>query len=187
MRKYWKEIEQMGWGTRSTDYTELAKEFYAKWGKRKRQAVRRFAGKMVSKLYLRVDVWKKQKNQSLNIGSDDGFNDVLYHIVGLGEKAFDAAMANPVLIEKRYNSDYGSAAGYKESFAYAFHEPEPIRPKTILNKPAVTQWVMLRQIAEKFSWESKETLIDRLMEYYSNMPFSELAAYYKEMFPERFQ
>jgi SpoVK/Ycf46/Vps4 family AAA+-type ATPase len=187
MKSYWKEIEQMGWGKTSVNYEALSREFHAKWGKRKMQAIRRFVGERVGELYTRVKEWEVN-HPRLGIGSDDGFSDVIHHIVGLGEAAFKAAMDNPVLIDRRYNSKYGSKEGYTESFAYCFHTPEsydpkPAKPKTIKVKSG-QQMMMLQRFADKFAGESKEALVDRLMEYYSNMPLPDLAAYYKELFPD---
>lgn len=187
MKSYWNEVAQMGWGKSSVNYEALSREYHAKWGKRKMQAVRRFVGKQVSALYTRIKEWEKVHDRVLSIYSDDGFNDVCYHVVGLGEESFKAAMDNPVLVEKQYNSKYGNKAGYTESFAYAFHAPENFTPKATQPKPIKVksgqQMMMLQRYADKFAGESKATLIDRLMEYYSNMPLPDLSALYKEQFP----
>lgn len=184
MKSYWKEIEQMGWGRTSHNYEALSREYHAKWGKRKMQAVRRFVDKQVRAFYTRIKEWEKEHDRVLAIYSDDGLNDVTYHIVGLGKKAFKAAMDNPVLVERRYYSRYG----YTESFAYAFHDPENYTPKTKpvpVAKPSKSgvHMFMLQRFADKFAGESKAAVIDRLMEYYSNMPFMDLVALYKEKFP----
>lgn len=184
MKSYWREIEEMGWGKSSVNYEALSREFHTKWGKPKMQEVRKFVGEKVGELYVRCNEWKKKTNARLDIGSDDGFNDVLYHIVGLGEAAFWLAMANPRLIEKRYNSTHRNKEGYTESFAYAFHEPEnskPVPPPVKPSKSAM-HMMMLQRFSDKFAGESKETLINRLGEYYSNMPLPDLTALYKETF-----
>ena len=189
MKSYWKEIEAMGWGKSSVNYEALSREFHAKWGKRKMKAVRRFVGQKVSELYKQVDQWEKKNNTRLDIGSDDGFGDVLHHIVGLGEDAFNKAIAIPKLIELRYNAKYGSKEGYTESFSYAFHEPEKkqsvlkkVKGYFDLNTPGI-QMMMLQRIWDSFNKESKETLVEQLMKQYRSMPLPILADYYKEKFP----
>jgi len=185
MKSYWKEVEQMGWGKTSLNYEALALEFHAKWGKRKMQAVRRFVSTKVSDLYTRIKEWEKKNDIVLAIYSDDGFNDVCYHIVGLGEKAFNKAMAIPKLVEARYNSTYESKGGYTESFAYCFHTPESYKPKTVAPPASKSgqQMMMLQRFHDLFEAETKDRVIDRLMEYYSNMPLPDLTALYKERFP----
>ena len=65
-------------------------------------------------------------------GGDDSHSDLLYHIIGLGREQFYAHLNDYSLIEKRGQSRYDSAEGYKESFAYCMpyeDDWEKIDPK----------------------------------------------------------
>jgi len=52
-------------------------------------------------------------SESIEDIGDDGYGDLLYHIIGLGEKEFYRHAHKPSLIQKRINS-----GDYKECFAY---------------------------------------------------------------------
>ena len=60
-----------------------------------------------------------------------------------------------------------------------------MKNKLTVTKPSKSgiHIMMLQRFADKFAGESKAVLIDRLMEYYSNMPLPDLAGLYKEQFP----
>ena len=51
-------------------------------------------------------------------GGDDSHSDLLYHVVGLGKKEFEAHLDDFLLLAAR-GSSYGSEEGYTESFSYA--------------------------------------------------------------------
>lgn len=127
-QKAWALIAEMGWGGRTEDYKHLAKTYYKKLGKKGMKLLRQFVGARVSDLYAAVKRYE-DKGVALEVGSDDGFSDLTYHIVGLGKDEFDACIADPEKMEIRYKK-----GEYTESFAYAFHEPEP--PRTAKQKQA---------------------------------------------------
>lgn len=52
-------------------------------------------------------------------GGDDSHSDLLYHVIGLGKKVFEANLADYMLLAKRGDAKYGSKEGYTESFSYA--------------------------------------------------------------------
>jgi hypothetical protein len=112
---------QMGWGRSSENYAVLAREWYAKLGKSGMEALRNFVGARVADLYHAVEKYEAT-GLSIDIGSDDGMSDLIHHVVGLGEDKFNAYMAQPKLLARRYREDE-----YTESFAYCFLEPEPPR------------------------------------------------------------
>jgi hypothetical protein len=115
----WKLISEIGWGHKSTDYKALGRKWFKKLGKAKMKALRAFAGAKVSKLYEAVGEYERELKRNLEIGSDDGMNDLAWHVIGMGEKEFNLNLKNPTLLEDRYKN-----GGYKESFSYVFHEPE---------------------------------------------------------------
>jgi hypothetical protein len=123
---YWKLIEEIGWGKKTTDYTEVAREWYAQLGKEGMEKLRAFVSTRVADLQTAVKKYEDEHKQ-LECGSDDGFSDVTHHIVGMGWLEWSNAMKNPKLVETRYNAKYGTFEAYTESFAYCFQEPPPVR------------------------------------------------------------
>lgn len=114
---YWQEIEALKWGI-DFNYERIANEL-AVLPPDTSKAIKKFARGMQRNLMEAIKDWEEE-NRTLDICSDDGFNDVTAHIVGLGEQAFNAAIENPVLVETRYNAEYGTAEGYTENFNYSF-------------------------------------------------------------------
>lgn len=112
----WKLVAEMGW-SKEADIDAMAKFWWTKLGKETMEALRRFVDARCSDLYSAVNKYE-QKNGELFVGSDDGFSDLRYHVVGLGQKAFEEAMQDPRKLQERYLKH-----DYKESFAYVFHEP----------------------------------------------------------------
>lgn len=123
---FWAIIEEMGWGRKTTDSTALSEEWFEKLGKEEMDKVSNFVDARVGELQRAVHKYESEHGD-LEVGSDDGFSDVTHHIVGMGKEEFDRCVANPKLVEKRYNAKYGTPEGYRESFAYVFLEPEPKR------------------------------------------------------------
>lgn len=116
----WTMIQEMGWGTETTDYDALSEKFFEKWGKLKMQQLESFVSDRVYDLAKAVTQYEEKNNCPLQVGSDDGFSDLRYHVVGLGKKEFEKNLKNPKLLQKRE-----SKGEYKESFHYAFQEPRP--------------------------------------------------------------
>ena len=116
----WKEIEPLGWGTWSNDFHIVGRLMWKLYTPDTILALRQFVAAQVTKLYGAVDVYEKQYYRRLNIGSDDGKNDVMHHVVGMGEAEFNRVIQNIILLEDRYNADYDTPEGYRESFSYCF-------------------------------------------------------------------
>lgn len=121
MQPGWNEIKSLGWGTWSGDFHKVGDLLWKRYTPNTIGALRQFVGAQAVKLYQRVKEWERNNGRHLDIGSDDGFNDVVHHVVGMGEDEFNRVMLDPTLLEDRYNADYGSPEGYQESFAYCFH------------------------------------------------------------------
>lgn len=111
----------MGWSTVTTDYQEIAKRFFKQFGKTGMEKLREFVDDRVKELGEAVEKYEREVGP-LEVGSDDGFSDLRYHVVGLGQEPFNWAMEYPKTLEHRYKGGL-----YKESFAYCFLEPEPPR------------------------------------------------------------
>lgn len=118
----WTEIEKLGWGTWSSDYEKVWTLMHKLYTPETIKQLRRFASGRVAELYKRIEEWESNNDTHLNIGSDDGLNDVTWHVVGMGETEFKRVIEEPYLLEMRYNAERGSFEGYQESFAYCFHE-----------------------------------------------------------------
>jgi len=119
---YWNLIEKVDWPTiirlkterfygpyNELPYTvgrKLLTEKFKTW--EEADKFNRFAKEKASNLRIAL----KDISQTLGLG-DDGYSDLIWHIVGCGKKEFEAVMSNPYLAVKRSkNGDFG------ESFLY---------------------------------------------------------------------
>ena len=129
----WALIAEMGWGSRTVDYKHLAETYFKLLGKGRMKQLESFVGARVEQLGAAVSRYEADPaeggsgGRDLEVGSDDGFSDLRYHVVGLGKNEFNACMADPMKLE--YRSCMGE---YTESFAYCFSQPDP--PRTEENK-----------------------------------------------------
>lgn len=121
--KAWALIAEIGWGTKSTNTRALAKEWYKEIGTKGMEDLAAFVDARASDLYSAVRKYESEQGD-LEVGSDDGFSDLRYHVVGLGQAEFEKAFDNPELLQRRYQADE-----YTESFAYVFQKPDPPRTK----------------------------------------------------------
>jgi hypothetical protein len=134
----WPLITEMGWGScwnTKPNSTEIARTWFKKLGELNMKLLEAFVNARANDLYQAVEEYEATHG-SLEVGSDDSFSDLRYHIVGLGQVQFERHLANPMLIAERY-----AKGEYEESFAYCFQEPDPLptvadleaREKAILN------------------------------------------------------
>lgn len=125
----WTLIEQMEW-SKQADYKEIAEKWFKKLGKAGMRKLEKFVGDRVSQLGAAVSQYEADPAEggsgggNLEVGSDDGFSDLRYHIVGMGQQVFDEALRDPQVMQTRYRQ-----GNYKESFAYCFMQPDPPRTK----------------------------------------------------------
>jgi len=112
--KFWSEIALIGW----TDKPE--KGFY---DAAKARLLRRWTGEFIeafdemkdglhSELARAVEAEEQKTGESSGCG-DDGFGDLMNHVIGLGQKEYEASLADPMRVIKR-----GQAYNYAESFGY---------------------------------------------------------------------
>jgi hypothetical protein len=106
----WPEIESLEWG-KDFDYHRIRRELE---NNPHREVLDEFADRCAGKLYEVFDAFLESTAPETDF-SDDRLSDAIYHIVGLGKQAFDAAIQDPALILRRLNS-----GDFKESFAYSF-------------------------------------------------------------------
>lgn len=116
----WETVALLGWGSWSVDYKRIQMLMRKGFDAETIKSLRTFVYHKVGEIDIAVKAWEN-RIRDLSIGSDDGYSDVRYHVVGLGELEFNKVIADPTVLEKRYNATYGTADGYKESFAYCFH------------------------------------------------------------------
>lgn len=158
----WKLIEGIGWGTKTTDYRAVARQLYSTMSKSEVAELNTFVKKKVEQLGMEVARFEGDSGETLTLGSDDTFSDVRYHIVGLGEGSWKCAMLYPYYME-----DYVVKGLYKESFAYCFHEPEPVR--TEANKAKSVQDLAngMRQLDEQIN--ALQNAVDTVREKWSSL------------------
>lgn len=130
----WTLIAQMGW-SKQADYKAIAQTFFKKLGKSGMKKLDQFVGDRVSQLGTAVANYERETGKSLEVGSDDGFSDLRYHIVGMGQEIFDEALRDPQVMQTRSRQ-----GNYKESFAYCFMQPDP--PRTAKQKEATFEKLM---------------------------------------------
>lgn len=109
---FWEEVAHFGWGTKTTDYDAIKKDILARWDdefvKSFEEQCRDFEGA----LYQKVEAYEQEHGVSCECG-DDGFGDLMSHMVGLGKEHFEACMADPMMVVKRGQHSY-----YVEKFSY---------------------------------------------------------------------
>lgn len=129
----WKLIDELGWGTKTTDFMAIARRLYGVFDPNRKE-LWDFVKKRWYELENRVECWEEE-NRHLEIGSGDGMSDLFYHVIGLGKEEFEKCMKSPRRLEVRHNT-----GGYKECFAYCFQEPEKNPP---VDKAAVIEDTIL--------------------------------------------
>jgi len=112
LEEFWKTVEGLGWGHKTdgagktTDYKKVKKVLMQQWT----QAQAKEADEHFSK--LRHALYKKLDATIEGVG-DDGFGDLIAHIIGLGKAEYDKVLANPELANERV-----SKRRFVESFSY---------------------------------------------------------------------
>lgn len=116
--KYWSMIAELDWanihktkGARITNTIKLVRKYKPS----ELKALRSFVSARYSELDTAVSAYEEKTGKSTGCG-DDGYSDLLHHVIGLGQKSFDAAMQRPGSVITR-----GIAGNYTESFAYTLH------------------------------------------------------------------
>jgi hypothetical protein len=105
--EFWDLIEPYGWGTRTTDYKKIEKDLLRKLTPDQAEAMQEVYGKLSGKLYKALD-------RVVEGLGDDGFGDLIAHIIGMGRREYSAVLRDPELgAERARNYDF------TESFSYA--------------------------------------------------------------------
>jgi len=116
---FWAIVEKIGWGTKTTDYEAVRAGLMKGRTPAECDELRGILLSKRTRLVMALaDAERLEKIPRLPV-SDDGLCDLTNHVVGLGRKAYEGALADP-----RWVYDLALANGYKESFAYCFPHPE---------------------------------------------------------------
>ena len=109
---FWEAVAEIGWGTKTTDYKVVEKAILKNWDNEFISSFQSHLGEFQGQLCEEVESFENRNGVSCDCG-DDGFSDLTNHVVGLGKEAFEAAMADPMLVVRR-----GQEYDYAESFSY---------------------------------------------------------------------
>lgn len=121
--QFWKDIESLGWGTRTTNYKILKKHLLQKWTAEEAKGAGNVYSKLSSNLEQVLDRWAHDEGEEFGLG-DDGFSDLIAHIIGMGKREYDASIKNP-----RRAWDRAQKNQYIESFHYALPWEEDYKKK----------------------------------------------------------
>lgn len=110
--KFWADIAPLGWGTRSTDYKKMKKHLMKVWDKAEADAAGDTFSRLKGQLSRVIDGWVRDTGKELGLG-DDGYDDLISHIIGLGQREYERVLKKPSLAY-----DLAVSGKFKESFAY---------------------------------------------------------------------
>lgn len=122
--EFWAEVALIGWkekGNGSSTVTQ--KKLLRRWDDEFCESMRDIESELTSKLYHAVEKVESETGESTECG-DDGFGDLMAHMVGLGKEAYEAALADPMLVIKR-----GQNHEYEECFSYCLPYARPLKEK----------------------------------------------------------
>ena len=146
----WPLIAVLDWKNNCKDFEAIARRCINLVGADGWKKLDMFVTARVKELQRAIEK-HEEVHGNLRIGSDDGFSDVCYHVVGLGEEEFNRCMKDVTLVEKRYHAPYGSPDGYKESFAYVFLEPSKIRTEQDTKETLVNMVKQAEEIVKELN------------------------------------
>jgi hypothetical protein len=118
----WALIEEINWKSRSRTRRgyEGGKQFLLdNFTKETCDALRDFAKKQKNALYVRVANYESDYGRCGNYGGDDSYDDMLWHVVGLGEDIYNMIMDNPKLLDR---IDFVESFSYCLSYEYEYEK-----------------------------------------------------------------
>lgn len=117
--EFWKIVEMLKWGRPKTDYRRMQKQLMRMWRPEDAKAFRTTMDKLYGALDKAFSKWENEERKRVELG-DDGYSDLLHHIIGLGKREYDKVMKDPSLAYDR-----GQKLKFTESFSYAIpHETD---------------------------------------------------------------
>lgn len=116
---FWSLVNEIGWGTKTTDYESVESFLMNKYSWEQCEEFRMIAHNFQNDLY------KSCFSVVKSLG-DDSFNDLLYHIVGLGHEEYQKVLKKPSLANER-----AIKYDFKESFIYCFPHKHDYEKKNL--------------------------------------------------------
>jgi len=115
----WRVIDEIGWSTKTVDYEMVVVYLQSKYSREFLERFEKFVVDKYKKINKLLNAYSRKKNNG-DLGyfltSDDGFMDLTYHIIGLGQKEYEAVLKNPERARKRAEKD-----DFVECFGYVLH------------------------------------------------------------------
>lgn len=139
-KQFWEIVSAVGWGTEHTDSDKgkkILRELLPDVETMK--AFREHEQRVHNDLYSRIDKWGDENDKSCGLG-DDGFGDLISHIIGLGPDEVERVQVDPELALKRAHSH-----DFSESFSYcvpyeADYLPEDVKLRNTI--ASFKRWVV---------------------------------------------
>ena len=119
VERFWALVAEIDWATRQTEPIDEGKRFLRERLSREEAAA--FAEHLQTfrfHLHDVLDEWEEETGAEFGTG-DDGFDDLVCHVIGLGQQEYDAVIADPRRALRRAES-----GDYRESFRYLVPAPE---------------------------------------------------------------
>ena len=110
--EFWKIVEDINWADKKKDQEHTQEKLALLWGPEKSEAVHLAFNTYKSRLCRAIELWEREHGETCDV-SDDGFSDLMSHIIGLGEAEFNKVLKNPEFAKAR-----ASRSDYRESFGY---------------------------------------------------------------------
>lgn len=119
LERFWAVVAEVGWATRQTQSTGEGRRFLT--GLLSREEAVAFDERLQAlrfSLHDVLDDWAEQTGAEFETG-DDGFDDLVCHIIGLGREEYETVLDDPAVALRR-----AEAGDYRESFRYLAPQPD---------------------------------------------------------------
>lgn len=174
LSKTWKIIEEIGWGTKTTDYKAIKNKLMRTYSPEDMKKFYDSVSALTNRLSKAVDAYTEEnKRHNLPYGGDDSYSDMLYHAVGMGKNYYDKALADPSTLQ---------TLKVRESFSYAIpHESDYKHLKPDYHAQKAKQWLqeVMEPIKKTQGYSKVKALfkpLEDIVENIVNHKFSELPA-----------
>ena len=119
VERFWALVAETDWATRQTEPVEEGMRFLRQRLSRDEAAA--FDEHLQAfrfKLHDVLNEWEEATGEEFETG-DDGFDDLVCHIIGLGQREYESVIADP-----RRALERAESGDYRESFRYLVPSPE---------------------------------------------------------------
>jgi hypothetical protein len=115
--QFWAEVEHIGWGTKTTDIDDIKKMLLERWDGEFMKSFQKLYDEFEGTLYTHVSQWAHTNDHFSDLG-EDGYGDLISHVIGLGHQFFEEGMKDPRQVVER-----GRAYKFTEKFSYSLPDP----------------------------------------------------------------